>query len=50
MIAVFGVLCAVCVLVAFVGLVLVTPRDVPRITGTCALILTFAALGVAILR
>lgn len=47
---VFGVFCAVCVLVAFVGLVLVTPRDVPPITGTVALILTFAALGVAILR
>lgn len=48
--AVFGVLCAVCVLVALVGLVLVTPRDVPKITGTCVLFLTVAALAVAVLR
>lgn len=48
--AVFGVLCAACVLLALTGLALVVPRDVPPITGTTALILTFAALAVAILR
>jgi hypothetical protein len=48
--AVFGVFCAVCALIALAGLALVAPRSVPPITGTCALILTFAALGVAILR
>lgn len=34
----------------FVGLACVCLRDVPRITGTVALVLTIAALGVAILR
>ncbi|WP_172384783.1 hypothetical protein [Streptomyces sp. MNP-20] len=38
------------VLVAFFGLCAVALRDVPRITGTVALIVTLAALGVAILR
>ncbi|MFF5984400.1 hypothetical protein ACFY78_36715 [Streptomyces olindensis] len=46
----FGVCCAACVLLALAGLALVAPRDVPEITGTCALILTLAALGVAVLR
>ncbi|WP_171110582.1 MULTISPECIES: hypothetical protein [unclassified Streptomyces] len=32
------------------GLAVISPRDVPPITGTCAFILTLAALGVAILR
>jgi hypothetical protein len=35
---------------ALVGLVLVDVRTVPPIAGTCALILTLAALGVAVLR
>ncbi|MGW3442198.1 hypothetical protein [Streptomyces sp. NPDC001076] len=48
--AVFGVLCAACALFALVGLALMVPRDVPPITGTCAFILTLAALAVAILR
>ena len=46
----FGVFCAACVLIALAGLALVAPRDIPPISGTVALILTFAALGVAILR
>ncbi|MFD6550371.1 hypothetical protein [Streptomyces sp. NPDC058398] len=50
MTAVFGVLCAACALLALTGLALVAPCSVPPITGTCALILTFAALGVVILR
>ncbi|MBL1107369.1 hypothetical protein JK361_22645 [Streptomyces sp. 5-8] len=35
---------------AVLGLALVDLRTVPPITGTCALILTLAALGVAVLR
>ncbi|MFD4572079.1 hypothetical protein ACFWNK_01890 [Streptomyces sp. NPDC058417] len=34
----------------FIGLCLVDLRTVPPICGTCALILTCAALGVAVLR
>jgi len=48
--AVFGVFCAACVLLALAGLALVAPRDVPPITGTCAFIVTLAALAVAVLR
>ena len=40
----------VAALVALTGLALVAPRDVPRITGTVALIVTLAALAVAALR
>ncbi|MFM9602699.1 hypothetical protein [Streptomyces turgidiscabies] len=50
MTAVFGVFCAACALLALAGLAWLALRDVPPITGTAALILTFAALGVAILR
>lgn len=46
----FGVLCAACVILALAGLALVAISDVPPITGTIALILTLAALGVAILH
>ncbi|MEU3094884.1 hypothetical protein ABZ690_08695 [Streptomyces sp. NPDC006967] len=35
---------------AFAGLCALTLRDVPRITGTVAFILTLAALAVAVLR
>ncbi|MFF1732035.1 hypothetical protein [Streptomyces sp. NPDC058247] len=35
---------------ALVGLWLTGPRTVPPVSGTCALVLTFAALGVAVLR
>jgi hypothetical protein len=38
--AVFGLL----------GLCAIAPRSVPPISGTCAFILTLAALGVAIVR
>ncbi|MGW9029129.1 hypothetical protein ACWGQ5_34370 [Streptomyces sp. NPDC055722] len=37
-------------LAALAGLLLIVPRDVPAISGTCALILTAAALAVAIVR
>ncbi|MGQ4358547.1 hypothetical protein [Streptomyces sp. SAS_272] len=50
MTAVIGVLCAACALLALAGLALVAPSDIPRINGTVALILTFAALGVAMYR
>ena len=35
---------------ALVGLALVVPRDVPKISGTCAFICTLAALAVALVR
>jgi hypothetical protein len=47
LLAVFFVLAA---LAALAGLALVGIRTVPPITGTCALILTLAALGVAMYR
>ncbi|MET9729651.1 hypothetical protein ABZZ79_02990 [Streptomyces sp. NPDC006458] len=50
MTAVFGVCCAACALVALAGLALLVPSDVPRISGSVALIVTLAALGVAVLR
>ncbi|MEU2993512.1 hypothetical protein ABZ772_24830 [Streptomyces griseoincarnatus] len=37
-------------LLALAGLCALALPDVPRITGTCALILTLAALAVAIVR
>jgi hypothetical protein len=47
LLAVFFALAAVA---ALLGLALVDVRTVPPITGTCALILTLAALGVAMYR
>lgn len=47
MIAAFFVLCA---LLGLAGLWVVDPRTVPPVSGTCALILTIAALGVALYR
>jgi hypothetical protein len=47
LLAVFFVLAAVA---GLLGLVLVDIRTVPPVSGTCALILTVAALGVAVLR
>ncbi|MFF3894651.1 hypothetical protein ACFYY3_15950 [Streptomyces sp. NPDC001812] len=41
---------ALAALAALLGLALVDARTVPPITGTCALVLTFAALAVAITR
>jgi hypothetical protein len=45
--AVFFVLAA---FAGLLGLALVDIRTVPPVSGTCALILTLAALGVAIVR
>lgn len=45
--AVFFGLCAV---LGLTGLWLIAPRTVPPISGTCAFIVTLAALGVAVLR
>ncbi|WP_420035063.1 hypothetical protein ACN2WE_23955 [Streptomyces sp. cg28] len=45
--AVFFVLAA---LLGLLGLLVVDVRTVPPVSGTCALILTLAALGAAILR
>jgi hypothetical protein len=47
---VFAALFVGSMLLGFAGLAWVCLRDVPRITGSCALIVTLAALGVAILR
>lgn len=47
MFAVFFVLAA---LVGLLGLAVVDVRTVPPVSGTCALILTLAALGLAILH
>ncbi|MEU0218950.1 hypothetical protein ABZ281_29340 [Streptomyces sp. NPDC006265] len=41
---------ALAALAALVGLALVDIRTVPAVTGTCALVLTFAALAVAMYR
>lgn len=41
---------ALAAVAALIGLALVDIRTVPPVTGTCALILTLAALGVAVLR
>ncbi|GGY27502.1 hypothetical protein [Streptomyces djakartensis] len=41
---------ALAALAALVGLALVDTRTVPPVSGTCALILTLAALGVAVYR
>ena len=47
MLAVFFVLAAIG---GLCGLALVDWRTVPRVSGTCAFILTLAALSVAVLR
>jgi hypothetical protein len=47
---VFGVFFAVSVLVALVGLCATALHDVPRTLGTVALVLTLAALGLALLH
>lgn len=46
----FLVFFGVSAVAALLGLVLVDVRTVPPISGTCALILTLAALAVAVLR
>ena len=50
MIPVLGVFFATTALLAFVFLCAVALPDVPAITGTVALVLTIAALGLAILH
>ncbi|WP_326730252.1 hypothetical protein [Streptomyces phaeochromogenes] len=46
----FAVLFPLAALLGFCGLCAVALRDVPKIAGTVALILTLAALAVAVLR
>jgi hypothetical protein len=48
--AVVGFLFAFAALGALLGLAVVTAHEVPPVLGTCALILTLAALGVALLH
>lgn len=40
----------VCAVLALLGLWLIAPRTVPPISGTCAFIVTLAALAAAILH
>ncbi|WP_406355023.1 hypothetical protein OHB56_21130 [Streptomyces sp. NBC_01635] len=47
---ILAVVFALAALAALLGLALVDARTVPPVTGTCALVLTFAALAVAITR
>lgn len=47
---ILAVFFALAALLGLLGLALVDIRTVPPISGTCALILTLAALGVAVLR
>lgn len=41
---------ALCALLGLAGLWLIGPRTIPPVLGTCALILTLAALAVAVLH
>lgn len=41
---------AVSAVLALLGLWLIAPRTVPPISGTCAFIVTLAALGAALVR
>ncbi|MFG3154244.1 hypothetical protein ACGF7W_19620 [Streptomyces sp. NPDC048219] len=45
---ILAVLFALAAAAALAGLALIAPRTVPPVSGTCALVLTFAALVVAI--
>ncbi|MGI5436177.1 hypothetical protein ACQEV4_01345 [Streptomyces shenzhenensis] len=47
---VLAIVFALAALAALLGLALVDLRTVPPITGTCAFVLTCAALAVAVLR
>ncbi|MER7967767.1 hypothetical protein ABTX35_01920 [Streptomyces sp. NPDC096080] len=47
---IIAALFATAALVALLGLCAIALHAVPRITGTCALILTISALGMTILR
>ncbi|MBZ3909409.1 hypothetical protein [Streptomyces acidiscabies] len=48
--AAFAVFFVLALAASLIGLALVDLRTIPPITGTAALILTLAALGVAVLR
>ncbi|MGW9249733.1 hypothetical protein [Streptomyces badius] len=48
--ALFGPLCALAAVLALLGLAYTALDAIPRITGTVALVLTIAALGLAILH
>lgn len=47
---ILAVVFALAALAALVGLALVDARTVPPVSGTCALVLTLAALAVALVR
>lgn len=47
---ILAVLFVLATAVGFIGLAVVDWRTVPPVSGTCAVILTLAALGVAVLR
>jgi hypothetical protein len=47
---ILAVVFAFAALAALLGLVLVDVRTVPPVSGTCALVLTLAALAVALVR
>jgi hypothetical protein len=47
---ILGLFFGLSALLGLLGLCAIAPRSVPPISGTCAFILTLAALGVAIIR
>lgn len=47
---ILGAFFGLCAVLGLLGLWLLAPRTVPPISGTCALIITLAALGAAIVR
>lgn len=47
---ILGAFFGACAVLALAGLWLIAPRTVPPISGTCALIVTLAALAVAVLH
>jgi hypothetical protein len=47
---ILGLFFGVSAVFGLLGLCAIAPRSVPPISGTCAFILTLAALGVAIVR
>ncbi len=47
---ILAVVFALAALAALVGLAVVDARTVPPVSGTCALVLTLAALAVALVR
>lgn len=47
---ILGLFFGLSALLGLLGLCAIAPRSVPPISGTCAFIVTLAALGVAIVR